>query len=94
MIVSLMKPPYQITNLILNLVSNISQKIGEVNATYLIKNNPKLRKQNQIKTIHSSLSIEGNTLSENQITAILENKRHFGSLECLESLSGIKSIKI
>lgn len=78
MILSLMKPPYQITSKILHLISNISQKIGEVNANYLIKNNPQLRKQNQIKTIHSSLSIEGNTLSEDQITAILENKRVLG----------------
>ena len=73
-----MKPPYQITSQILNLISSISQKIGEVNATYLIKNNPTLRKQNQIKTIHSSLNIEGNTLSEDQITAILENKKVLG----------------
>lgn len=73
-----MKPPYQITSKILHLISNISQKIGEVNANYLIKNNPQLRKQNQIKTIHSSLSIEGNTLSEDQITSILENKRVLG----------------
>lgn len=73
-----MKPPYQITSEILYLISNISQKIGEVNANYLIKNNPQLRKQNQIKTIHSSLNIEGNTLTENQITAILENKRVLG----------------
>ncbi|MCD1118166.1 Fic family protein [Chryseobacterium turcicum] len=73
-----MKPPYQITSQILLLISSISQKIGEVNASYLIKNNPQLRKQNQIKTIHSSLSIEGNTLSEDQITAILENKRVLG----------------
>ncbi|OCK51633.1 cell filamentation protein Fic [Chryseobacterium sp. CBo1] len=74
-----MKPPYQITSKILHLISTISQKIGEVNANYLIKNNPQLRKQNQIKTIHSSLSIEGNTLTEDQITAILENKRVLGS---------------
>lgn len=86
MIVSLMKPPYQITTQIVSLISNISQKIGEINATYLIKNNPKLRKQNQIKTIHSSLSIEGNTLSENQITAILENKRVLGPQKDIEEV--------
>lgn len=40
--------------------------------------NPKLRKQNQVKTIQSSLSIEGNTLSEEQITSIIENKRVVG----------------
>ena len=52
-----------------------SEKIGEVNANFLNKPSPKLRKQNKIKTIHSSLKIEGNTLTEEQITALLENKR-------------------
>jgi Fic family protein len=75
----LMRPPYQITSSILKSIASISEKIGEVNAKYLIKTNPELRKQNQIKTIHSSLSIEGNTLSEEQITAIVENKRVIGS---------------
>lgn len=78
MIVSKMKPPYEITSKILKSIASISEKIGEVNAKYLVKTNPSLRKQNKIKTIHSSLSIEGNTLSEEQITAILENKRVIG----------------
>lgn len=73
-----MRPPYQITAEILKLITLISLKIGEVNAKYLIKANPTLRKQNQIKTIHSSLSIEGNTLTEEQITAIINNKRVVG----------------
>jgi len=49
-----------------------------VNANYLNKQSPQLRKQNKIKTVHSSLSIEGNTLSEDQVSAILENKRVVG----------------
>ncbi len=77
MIVS-MKPPYEITPKILQLVTQISEKIGEINAHLLDKPSPKLRKQNRIKTIHNSLKIEGNTLSEKQITAILENKRVIG----------------
>ncbi len=92
-----MKPPYEITSLILKYVSSISEKIGEVNAKYLVKTNPKLRKQNQIKTIHSSLSIEGNTLSVEQVTAILENKRVVGSqkdiTEVLNALEVYKDIK-
>lgn len=91
-----MKPPYEITSQILKFVSSISEKIGEVNAKYLIKTNPTLRKQNQIKTIHSSLSIEGNTLTEEQITAILENKRVVGPqkdiLEVLNALEVYKNI--
>jgi len=73
-----MKPPYDITARILNLISSISIKIGEVNANYLNKQSPQLRKQNRIKTVHSSLSIEGNTLSEDQVSAILENKKVVG----------------
>ena len=91
-----MKPPYEITAEILKYIISISEKIGEVNAKYLFKTNPTLRKQNQIKTIHSSLSIEGNTLTEEQITAILENKRVVGPekdiLEVLNALEVYKSI--
>ena len=78
MIVSNMKPPYQITPEILKLITSISEKIGAVNASFLNRPSPKLRKQNRIKTIHSSLKIEGNTLTEEQITALLENKRVIG----------------
>lgn len=73
-----MKPPYDITPEILKWISSISEKIGEANALFLSKPSPQLRKQNQIKTIQSSLQIEGNTLSEEQITAILENKHVIG----------------
>ncbi|WP_372793795.1 Fic family protein [Lutibacter sp.] len=73
-----MKPPYDITPNILKLISSISEKIGEINANYLNKPSTTLRKQNRIKTIHSSLKIEGNRLTEEQITALLENKRVIG----------------
>ncbi len=70
-----MKPPYKITDTILQLVVAISEKLGEVKATHLYKPPTELRKKNRIKTIQSSLEIEGNTLTEEQITALLENKR-------------------
>lgn len=86
-----MKPPYDITPKILKLVSSISEKIGVVNANYLSKQSPQLRKQNRIKTIHSSLQIEGNTLTEEQITALIENKRVIGpEKDVLEVLNAIK----
>lgn len=72
------KPPYTITPEILGLVASISEKIGEVNAAYLSKPPTYLRKTNRIKTIHSSLEIEGNTLSLDQVTAVIENKRILG----------------
>jgi Fic family protein len=73
-----MNPPYKITTEILQLITSISEKIGQINAKFLDKPSPKLRKENRIKTIHSSLSIEGNTLTEEQITALIENKRIIG----------------
>lgn len=73
-----MKPSYKITGNILSQVSSISEKIGEVNSANLSKPPTELRKQNRIKTIHSSLEIEGNTLTIEQITAIVENRRVIG----------------
>ena len=90
MIVS-MKPPYDITPRVLKLISSISEKIGEVNATYLSKQSPQLRKQNRIKTIQSSLQIEGNTLTTEQITALIERKRVVGpKKDVLEVLNAIE----
>lgn len=73
-----MKSPYRITGKILKLVASISEKIGEINAVHLSKPATELRKKNRIKTIQSSLEIEGNTLSIEQITALIENKRIIG----------------
>ncbi len=70
-----MKPPYNITDRILELISSISEKLGEVNSFHLHKPRTELRKKNRIKTIHSFLEIEGNSLTEDQITAIFENKK-------------------
>jgi len=90
MIVS-MKPPYNITPRIIKLISSISEKIGEINANLISKPSPHLRKQNKIKTIHSSLRIEGNTLTLEQVTALIENKRVIGpKKDVLEVLNAIK----
>ena len=88
----IMKPPYTITSEILSLVSAISQKIGEANAKYIVRQNPKLRKQNKIKTIHSTLGIEGNTLTEKQITALIENKRVAGPEKDIHKRFWVKGI--
>jgi len=73
-----MPPPYEITTAIFRLVASISEKLGVAKALYIDRPEPQLRKRNKIKTIYSSLKIEGNTLSEDQITAILDNKRVIG----------------
>lgn len=72
-------PPFEITSKIIDLISNISEKVGEIAS---IQNSPyhiQLRKENRIKTIHSSLAIESNSLSLEQITAIIEGKRVLGN---------------
>jgi Fic family protein len=74
-----MTPPFKITSLILNLVSEISQILGNLNSLTLITPEPKLRKKNQIRTIKGTLAIEGNTFTEEQITGILDNKKVLGS---------------
>jgi Fic family protein len=93
-----MRPPYDFTPTILKLLTAVSERIGELQAVYLIKQSPKLRKQNQIKTIHASLNIEGNALSEDQITAIIEDKRVVGPekdiVEVLNALEVYKNIQI
>lgn len=68
----IMKPPYTITPKILSLIASTSEKIGEVRTAYLNFPQAELRRENRIKTIHSSLKIEGNTLSINQVTALLD----------------------
>lgn len=73
-----MKPPYKITSAILNLIASISEKIGAVNAIHLNRPPTELRKKNWIKTIQSTLEIEGNTMTIAQITAIIENKKVIG----------------
>lgn len=70
-----MKPPYLITSEMLRLTSSISEKIGEIKSAKLIKPPTELRKRNRIKSIQSSLEIEGNTLTIEQITDLINNKR-------------------
>ncbi len=69
------QPPYIITPEILNRVAAISEAIGRLTVLTDQGKALRLRRINRVRTIHGSLAIEGNTLSEAQITAILEGKR-------------------
>lgn len=68
-------PPYTITQDILNRVAAISEAIGRLTVLTDQAKSLRLRRINRVRTIRGSLAIEGNTLSEAQITAILEGKR-------------------
>lgn len=73
-------PPFTITDEILQLVSEISEHIGALNVMLgERKPSPMLRKENQIKTIHSSLAIEHNSLSLQQVTDVIDGKHVLGA---------------
>ena len=69
------KPPFAITNSILDKIAQIGELVGQVNAVAGLTTNPMLRRTNRIRTIYSSLAIEQNTLSLEQVTAVLSGKR-------------------
>ena len=69
------KPPFEITNSILDKIAEIAELVGQVSATSGLTTNPTLRRTNRIRTIYSSLAIEQNTLSFDQVTAVLDGKR-------------------
>lgn len=72
-------PIFTITPHIINMLVSISTKLGEINVVHKPTISPKLRKENRIRTIHSSLAIENNSLMLDQVTAIIEGKRVLGS---------------
>ena len=69
------KPPFEITNRIIHYVAEISELVGKLNSTISLSANPTLRRSNRIRTIHGSLAIEQNTLSLEQVTAVLGGKQ-------------------
>ncbi|MDO4711529.1 MAG: Fic family protein [Peptostreptococcaceae bacterium] len=72
------KPPFTMTDEIVNLVAKISEQLGRISMQGQLKIDPRLRRENRIKTIHSSLAIEHNSLSIEQVTAILNGHRVLG----------------
>lgn len=68
------QPPFQITNTIIRYVAEISELVGKLSLTDHLTSSPQLRRLNRIRTIHGSLAIEQNTLSLEQVTAVLNGK--------------------
>ena len=69
------KPPFEITNTMLDEITDIAELVGHLNATAGLSTNPMLRRSNRIRSVYSSLAIEQNTLSLEQVTAVLNGKR-------------------
>ena len=68
------KPPFTITNKMLDYVSNIMEKIGKLDNYTNFNKMPVLRRNNRIRSIHSSLAIEANSLSFDQVKDIIDGK--------------------
>ncbi|MCF6312161.1 MAG: Fic family protein [Verrucomicrobiales bacterium] len=74
-------PPYTITPAILDLLTRIAEEVGRLglgDTSSPASRSPQLRRKNRIKSIHASLAIENNTLSLEQVTALIEGKRVLG----------------
>ena len=73
------KPPFHMTEKMTFLIAEISEQVGRITVLQEGTVNPHLRRENRIRTIHSSLAIEHNSLSLEQVTAILDGKRILGN---------------
>ncbi len=76
---SVYQPPFHVTNKMITLVADISEQVGRIAVMQEGSVSPHLRRENRIRTIHSSLAIEHNSLSLEQVTAILNGKRVLGN---------------
>lgn len=74
-VILMQKYPFTINTTILNLTAEISELVGKMDVNSKLNQSPQLRRANRIKTIYSSLAIEQNTLSFEQVTAVLSGKR-------------------
>lgn len=72
------KPPYTITETMLSLISSIMENLGSLKSVNNLEKIPILRKVSRIKSIHSSLQIEQNSLSLDQVTSIIHGKKVIG----------------
>ncbi|MCI9143201.1 MAG: Fic family protein [Lachnospiraceae bacterium] len=71
-------PPFTMTEEITNLIIEIGEQVGAVAVYNTLQPNPRLRRESRIKSIHSSLAIEQNTLTLDQVTDVLDGKTVLG----------------
>lgn len=73
------KPPFHMTDKMTSLIAEISEQVGRITVLQEGTISPHLRRENRIRTIHASLAIEHNSLSLEQVTAIIDGKRVLGN---------------
>ena len=71
-------PPFSITNSMLELVSEISEKVGKINSRVELESRPHLRRNNRIRSIHASLRIEANSLSLSEVRDVIDGNLVLG----------------
>lgn len=72
------EPPFEITNRMLSQISAVSEKLGMIAAYRSLDTKPQLRRNNRIKSVHSSLKIESSSLSEGMVRSVLNNRAVIG----------------
>jgi Fic family protein len=97
-------PPFSLTDDMMQLTSEISELLGRIGSLETLERFPRLRRAGRIKTIHSSLAIENNTLTIEQVTDIIDGKRVLGppdeilevknAIDAYKELEGINAFEI
>lgn len=72
------QPPFTMTEEVANLLAEVAELCGRISALDTLSTNPILRRENRIRSIHSSLAIEQNSLTLDQVTDVIEGKRVLG----------------
>ncbi len=80
------KPPFTMSEEITNLVIEIGELTGQISLSDKLSKNPKLRRENRIRSIYSSLAIEQNTLTLDQVSDVIEGKRVLGPPEDIKEV--------
>ena len=86
------KPPFTITNEILTYVSSVSEKVGRISAISNLESKPHLRRNNRIKSIHSSLKIEANSLSLGQVRDVINGKMVLGEQKEIQEVKNAYAV--
>ena len=87
-----LSPPFKITNEILNFIYEIGELVGKISAEKEFEKNLTLRGENRIKTIYSSLAIEQNTLTLEQVTDVINRKRVLAPLKDIKEVQNAYEI--
>ena len=80
------KPPFTITNKMLDYVSSISEKVGKIKSHSQLDTRPHLRRNNRIKSIHSSLKIEANSLSLSEVRDVINGRIVLGDMQEIQEV--------